>query len=190
MSMKDQDQLEFAAFIGIDWADRQHVWALREVGSSTIEQGQMTHTPEAVEQWAAELAQRFAGRPVAVALEQSRGALVFMLSKYAHLVLFPVHPSTAANYRKSFRPSGAKDDPYDASLLLDILLRHGEKLRPLQSDTPETPTLQFLVQERRKLVKDKTRYSDRTWAEAVAPTQEATGLVRRRGHSENPAAHK
>ena len=92
----------------------------------------MTHTPEAVDQWAVELERRFEGRPIAVALEQSRGALVFMLSKYAHLVLFPVHPSTAANYRKSLRPSGAKADPYDASMLLDLLMRHGEQLRRFQ----------------------------------------------------------
>jgi len=164
MSTNYPDQLEFAAFVGIDWADRQHVWALREIGSSTIEQGQMAHTPEAVDQWAVELERRFAGRPVAVALEQSRGPLVFMLSKYAHLVLFPVHPSATANYRKSFRPSGAKDDPYDASLLLDLLLRHGEKLRPLQPDTTETRTLQFLVEERRKLVNEKSRYSNRLTA--------------------------
>ncbi len=96
MSTNNPDQLEFAAFVGIDWADRQHVWALRQAGSSTIESGQMDHTPEAVEQWAVNLAQRFAGRPIAVALEQSRGPLVFMLSKYAQLVLFPVHPSAAA----------------------------------------------------------------------------------------------
>jgi len=121
----------------------------------------MAHTPEAVDQWAVELERRFAGRPIAVALEQSRGPLVFMLSEYAHLVLFPVHPSTAANYRKSFRPSGAKDDPYDASMLLDILMRHGEKLRPLQPDTIETRTLQFLVKEHRKLVNERSRYSNR-----------------------------
>ncbi len=60
--------------------------------------------------WAAELARRFAGRPIAVALEQSRGSLVFMLTKYAHLVLFPVHPTTLSDYRKGFRPSGAKSD--------------------------------------------------------------------------------
>jgi len=161
---KDQDQLKFAAFVGIDWADRQHVWALRKVGSSTLEEGQMAHTPEAVDRWAVKLQRRFKGQPVAVALEQSRGALVFMLSKYAHLVLFPVHPSTAANYRKSFRPSGAKDDPHDASMLLDILMRHGEKLRPLQPDTTETRTLQFLVQERRKLVSERSRYSNRLTA--------------------------
>src|SRR5512136_692072 len=103
VSTNHPDPLEFAAFVGIDWADRQHVWALRQAGSSTIESGQLDHTPQAVDQWAVKLAQRFAGRPIAVALEQSRGPLVFMLSKYAHLVLFPVHPAAAANYRRSFR---------------------------------------------------------------------------------------
>jgi hypothetical protein len=32
--------------------------------------------------WAADLQQRFGGRPIAVILEQSRGALVYMLTKY------------------------------------------------------------------------------------------------------------
>jgi hypothetical protein len=38
-----------------------------------------------------------------------------MLSKYAHLVLFPVHPNTLVNYRKGFRPSGAKNQPHWAA---------------------------------------------------------------------------
>jgi transposase len=84
-----------------------------------------------------------------------------MLAKYEHLVIFPVHPTTLANYRKSFRPSGAKDDPSDAGLLLDVLMLHRDKLRRLDPDTPETRTLQFLVEERRKLVHEKTRYSNR-----------------------------
>src|SRR5215470_13908481 len=41
-------------------------------------------------------------------LEQSRGALVYMLAKYAHLVLFPVHPTTAARYRETFCTSGPR----------------------------------------------------------------------------------
>jgi transposase len=86
------------------------------------------------------------------------------LTKYDHLVIFPVHPTTLVNYRKSFRPSGAKDDPSDARLLLDILTLHRDKLRRLNPDTPETRTLQFLVEERRKLVHEKTRYSNRITA--------------------------
>ncbi|MGH9440331.1 MAG: IS110 family transposase, partial [Terriglobia bacterium] len=151
---------EFAAMIAIDWADQKHAWMLEVPGSSRREGGLMDHTPEAVEVWAAELRQRFGGQPVAVALEQSRGALVFMLTKYEHLVIFPVHPTVLANYRKSFRPSGAKDDIGDAGLLLDILMLHRDKLRQLDPDTTETRTLQFLVEERRKFVQEKTRCSN------------------------------
>jgi len=152
---------EFAAFVAIDWADQKHAWMLQVPGLSARQSGLIEHTPESVDAWAAELAIRFAGQPVAVALEQSRGPLVFMLTKYEHLVIFPVHPTTLANFRKSFRPSGAKDDPSDAGLILDVLMLHRDKLRRLNPDTPETRTLQFLVEERRKLVHEKTRDSNR-----------------------------
>lgn len=42
--------------------------------------------------------------------------------------------------------------------------RHRDKLRRLDPDTPETTTLQFMVEERRKLVHEKTRYSNRLTA--------------------------
>ena len=84
-----------------------------------------------------------------------------MLTQYELLVVFPVPPTVMVNYRKGFRPSGAKDDPSDARLLLDILMLHRDKLRRLHPDTPETRTLQFLVEERRQLVQQKTRYSNR-----------------------------
>jgi hypothetical protein len=35
-----------------------------------------------------------------VALEQARGAVIAKLTKYAHLVLFPVHPNMLANTAK------------------------------------------------------------------------------------------
>ena len=146
------------------WADQKHAWAMQSPRHPSVESGHLDHTPEAVEAWAAQLALRFGGRPVAVALEQSRGSLLFMLSKYAHLVLFPVHPNTLVNYRKGFRPSGAKSDPSDAGLLLEILVRHREKLRRLHPDTQPTRTLQLLVEARRKFVSDKARYSNRLTA--------------------------
>ena len=153
--------LEFAALVAIDWANQEHSWALQAADTQRVEGGELENTPEAVEQWAAELAQRFGGRPVAVALEQPRGAVVAMLSKYAHLVLYPVHPGTLAHYRQSFYPSGAKSDPLDTDLLLELLRCHRDRLRPLELDTVETRTLQFLVEDRRKAVDEKTRLTNR-----------------------------
>ena len=72
---------QFAVFVSIDWADKKHVWCLQAAGSEKRESGELEHTPEAMEAWVGQLCQRFSDRPIAVALEQSRGALVFMLSK-------------------------------------------------------------------------------------------------------------
>ena len=136
---------EWAALVAIDWADQKHFWRLALADSGQQEQGQLANTPEAVDTWAAEVNIRFGGRPIAVCLEQSRGSLVYMLAKYPHLVLFPVHPKTAAQYRETFCPSGAKGDPSDTASLLDLLQRHRERLRQLQPDTSETRLLQLLV---------------------------------------------
>jgi hypothetical protein len=152
---------EFAAFIGLDWGDQKHAWSLQQQGSTRIERGEMENTPEAMDLWAVALAQRFGGRLIAVALEQARGAVIGVLSKYAYFYLYPVHSTTSANYRKSFSPSGAKSDPTGADMLLDLLLKHREQLRALRPDTEPTRSLQILVEERRKQVDLQTWQSQR-----------------------------
>jgi transposase len=163
-------QTEFAAHIGIDWADQKHFWTMRTADGKT-QRGELDNTPEAVQVWAAELEQRFGGRPVAVALEQARGAVIAMLCKYAHLVLFPIHPNTLSHYRKAFSPSGAKSDPRDADLALELLVGHADQLRRLEPDTVETRQLQFLTEERRRLVNQQTSETQRLigWLKQVFP---------------------
>src|SRR5262249_44216819 len=130
-------------------------------GSSKRESGKFEHSPEAVDAWAMQWAKRFAGRPVAVAVEQSRGALVYALLKFQHLVLYPVHPSTSYDYRKAGFPSGSKDDPKDAELMPDLVTLHRARLRVLQPDTEQTRQLQILVEKRRQLVDDRTAHLNR-----------------------------
>ena len=77
--------VEFAAFVALDWADQKHAWAWQVAGEARVPYGELDNTPEAVQIWASELEQRFGGRPIAVALEQPRGVVVAVLSKYAHL---------------------------------------------------------------------------------------------------------
>ena len=105
----------WAGFIGLDWGSQKHAWILEPAGRGKREQGVVDNTPEAIAVWVADLHRRFAGQPVAVALEQKRGSVVNLLLPYAHLVLFPVPASMSASCRKTFVPSGAKDDPSDAS---------------------------------------------------------------------------
>ncbi|MEX2262571.1 MAG: transposase [Bryobacteraceae bacterium] len=155
---------QWAAFVAMDWADKKHFWRLAPADGGQQEYGEIESTPEAVDAWATGLSVRFGGRPIAVCVEQSKGALVYMLAKYAHLVLFPVHPKTAAQYRETFCPSGAKSDPRDTASLLDLLLRHRERLRSLPPDTPQTRLLRSLVEGRRLLVNEKTRQKNRLTA--------------------------
>src|SRR5580658_1081871 len=152
---------EFAALVGIDWADQKHAWCVQAAGTTQRESGEVEHTPEAVEAWIGQLCQRFGNRPIAVAVEQVKGALVFMLSEYEPLHLFPVPPAMSAKVRAALYPSGAKDDPRDADLLVDLLMKHRDKLRRLSPDSEATRRVQNLVEERRHLVEEKTAQCNR-----------------------------
>ena len=147
----------WAAFVALDWGSQKHAWILQSADGGKPDQGYVNNTPEAMAVWAADLDLRFGGRPIAVALEQKRGSVVNLLLAYAHLVLFPVPASMSSSYRKTFVPSGAKDDPGDAGWILDLLLRHRDRLRRLQPDDANTRLLLMLVEDRRQLVDDKTR---------------------------------
>ncbi|MGI8898841.1 MAG: IS110 family transposase [Pyrinomonadaceae bacterium] len=161
MTQEAQKQQEFGAYIGLDWADLTHVISLRSADSNRVERYELAHKPEALAEWVSGLQQRFAGQRVAVALEQSRGAVVYALMGYEFLVLYPVNPKTLAKYREAFSPGGAKDDPVDADLLLELVTLHRDKLRAWLPDDELTRTITLLVEYRRQLVATQTSLSNR-----------------------------
>ena len=120
--MKSLTDGEFAAFIGIDWADSKHDICLQVANTEKREFAVLPHRPDAIDQWACSLRQRFQSRPVAVCLELRKGPIVYALQKYDFLILFPVNPATLAKYREAFTPSHAKDDPTDAEYQLELLV--------------------------------------------------------------------
>jgi len=161
MKQEGQEQQEFGAYIGLDWADRTHVISLRGTDSGKVEHYQLVHKPEVLAEWVSDLQRRFPGQRVAVALEQARGAVVHALMGYDFLVLYPVNPKTLAKYREAFSPSGAKDDPTDADLLLELVTLHRDKLRAWLPDDELTRTITLLVEYRRQLVATQTSLSNR-----------------------------
>lgn len=151
----------FAAFIGIDWADRKHDVCLQVAGADARETSVIEHRPTVIDTWARALRKRFDGRPVAVCLELAQGPIVSALLEHDFFVIFPVHPSTLAKYRCAFTPSGAKDDPTDAAVALEILRRHPDKLAPLRREGIDMRALRRLVESRRDLVQDRVRVTNR-----------------------------
>ncbi len=159
--MKPPPEVAFAAFVGIDWSDTKHDICLQAGNSEEREFAVVPHCPAAIDAWASALRQRFQGRPVAVCLELAKGPLVYALQKYDFLVLFPVHPATLAKYREAFVPSHAKADPTDAQLALELLLRYRAKLKPLTPQSVPMRMLLRLVEQRRRLVGEQSRISNR-----------------------------
>jgi len=155
------EQTGFAALIGIDWGDREHHVVVWDVEHGTRQECSIEQTPEALHGWVASLAQRFAGRPLAIAIEQSRGALSSTLMNHAEIMLYPVNPKSLARYRDAFRPGGAKDDPTDADLLADLLRTHRDRLRPWKAEEAMVRTLRLLVEDRRSLVDQRTALMNR-----------------------------
>jgi transposase len=159
-----KENVEIAAFVGLDWADQKHVITLQEAGSDQRHRFTMDHTPEAVQNWIQLLRHRFGSRPVAIAVEQKRGALIYALMHVEFLHLYPVNPATVAKLREAFRPSGAKDDPSDADLLLDILISHRRHLRVWIPDDALTRSIQLLTEDRRHVVDERTALTNQLTA--------------------------
>jgi transposase len=159
--MKQQASEAFAAFVGLDWADTKHDVCLQAAGTEQREFLRLEHSPEEINAWVQTLRTRFNGQPVAVCLELNKGPLVSALRNYEFLVLFPVNPLTVAKYREAFTPSRAKDDPTDAELQVELLLKHRDKLTPLVLQSPTMRALAQLVEHRRRLVGDKVRLTNR-----------------------------
>lgn len=159
--MKAFDVSNFAALIGIDWADRKH--DICEVNPQTNEQhfSVISSQPKAINAWANEIKRKYNGQLVAVACELKKGPLIYALSKFSHIVLFTINPSSVAKYRKAFTQSGAKDDPTDAAIQVEILQLHMHKLNVITPDSESVRSLAQLVEYRRKLVQDRVNLTNR-----------------------------
>lgn len=168
---------QYAALIGLDWADQKHDLCLLVPDQPKPEHLVLTNTPEAVTAWVHQLRQRFGGRPVAIAIEKTRSGFLHTLMQYDFLVLYPLNPAAVARYRQTFAASRAKDDPTDAELLADLLDKHRDEFRPWQPDTAVTRELAALGEARRQAVNLRTRLSNRLIATLKSYYPQALPLV-------------
>jgi len=154
------DLSQYTAIIGIDWADAKHDICVQSMNSDERKFSRIPHKVDKIDEWAQSMNKQHGGL-IAVALELSNGPIVSALRKYNFFVIYPINPTTLAKYRQAFNPSGAKDDPTDAELALDILLNHSNHFEPLTPQSVEMRTLMTLVEQRRKRVNDRVRITNR-----------------------------
>jgi len=154
-------EFEFAALVGLDWGDTWHQVAVWDEHRQTRANERIEHTPAALRGWVEALHARLGGAQIAVAIEQSRGAVFESLSGYPFVTLYPINPRSAARYREAFHPSLSKDDPTDAASLLDLLRKHRNELRPFVANDASTRLLRLLTEDRRELVDQRTQHVQR-----------------------------
>ncbi len=143
---------KFDAVLSFDWADEKHDYCLWDAEANSLELGSLRNRPEVIDDFICKVRLRYQGKAVAVGLEQSRGALAYQLMEHGFFTIYFVHPTTVAKVREAWTPSGAKDDPSDAGLIMGIVRDTNHKLRAWKPDTPETRRLMLLCSHRRKLV--------------------------------------
>ena len=148
----ESEEIDYAAWIGLDWGSEKHAICLQASGCSHLEHCSLEQNPKALHKWFSSLLTRFGGRKVAVAIEQSRGAVIHFLLGFSFVHIFRIHPKSLKNYRDALHPSGAKDDPTDAELLLQFATLHQENIKPWVVGEPEIRFLLRLVEFRRKTV--------------------------------------
>ena len=69
-------------------------------------------------------------------------------------------PTIRAQVEEGFWHNGAKNDPTDAYLQADILIRHWDKFVPIVPESPKLRMLAQLLEYRRKLVQDRVDLSN------------------------------
>jgi transposase len=152
--------VEYAAWIGIDWGSEEHAVCLQAADSDELESCTLEQKADALHSWFMNLQTRFVGRKVAVAIEQSKGAVVNFLIGLDFVHIFRIHPKSLKNYRDALYPSGAKDDPVDAELLVQFARLHQNKIKPWVPDKPDSRLLLRLVECRRKTVNKRVRLTN------------------------------
>ncbi len=149
---------QYAAWLAIDWADRKHDVRLLDARTGKTETFEIEHSPEALADFVSALRRRFGSAPVALAVELRRGPLINFLSAFEFIDIYPVNTTTVSWFRKAFHPSGAKSDPLDSELILEILVKHPDRLEaPWKPEAPELRLLAELCETRRGFVDQATK---------------------------------
>jgi transposase len=151
----NQQTAEPGLFIGIDWADQKHdIYIIDRHGKGSHQE--LKHSAENIDSWVGEMLKLSGGKPIAIMLEQSRGALVYALMFREDVLLYPVNPKQLARYRESY-PGGGKNDPVDAMYLARMLRERITTLTAWEPDDENTRLIANLSQQRRKIVDGQTK---------------------------------
>jgi transposase len=149
-------------YIGIDWSENKHDICWMHESGEVLRILQIRHTIAGFREL--DLACQSLGvtaEACVVGLETAHNLLVDYLwdQGYTHIYILP--PSTVKSAQRRFRQSGAKDDPWDARLIADILRTDQSRYCPWKPDTVLTRQIRAEVRFANQLGQELIRDSNR-----------------------------
>ena len=150
--------------VGIDWADREHVYFLMDEAGTTLSTGTIEHTADGLEHFMTAIRARVQSpSDILVAIETSHGPLVGALLDSGFTV-YALNPKAVERTRERFRMSGAKSDLRDAWTLATMLRTDRPLYRPIVPDSEMAQELRVLTRDRADLVRTQTALSNQLTA--------------------------
>ncbi len=100
----------YKAFVGIDWANDKHDICIQDPLTGKREFSVIKHDVSEIDKWIKGLSKRF-GSPIAIAVELTKGPIVYALQRYDFVVIVPINPTTLANTEQLLSPVKLKMTP-------------------------------------------------------------------------------
>jgi len=155
---------ESVLLVGIDWADKEHVYCLMDDAGTTLATGTVEHTAEGLERFMNAVRARVqTPNDILIALETPHGPLVGALLDQGFTV-YAINPKAVERHRERFRVAGAKSDLRDAWVLAALLRTDRALYHPLTPDSDVAQELRALTRDRADLVRTRTMLSNQLTA--------------------------
>lgn len=149
-------------YIGIDWSEKKHdICYLHEKGE-VLRKLEILHNMEGF--FALDKARQELGvqaEDCVVGLETSHNSLVDYLWDQGYLQIIVLPPKVVKSSQGRYRQSGAKDDPWDARLIADILRTDQKRYTVWKPDSPLTRQIRSAVRMLSHLNKELVRNTNR-----------------------------
>jgi transposase len=156
MNQSSEQEWTPVAHVGIDWAENHHhVSVCAEGRLEEAADAEIGAKPEQLQEWLEALLARYPEGKIAIYLESTRNSLRYFLMGYERLVLYLIPTTSSKNFRAALYPSGAKSDPVDSGLILQMGYRHRDHFRSWQPEPAEIRQLQTVVEDRRQWVEKR-----------------------------------
>ena len=141
--------------VGIDWADGEHTFAMRDPQGKTPSRHPSNRLPKRSRNYSPTGNANIPTRNSTSASKLREDRSSTHCSNMQTSASIRSTPNALSNYRKAFAHGGGKNDPVDAKLILQYLEHYREQLRPLQVNSPITRELAALVEDRRRFVEQR-----------------------------------